>query len=365
MNMPIRSNSAAATTATTTARETGGPQATTEAQRTALLEKAGANNERARGMSSGQGEVQAPAPTGVFGDFMEQPSAPSASPPARSPTEVVAPPKVTAPAEAVGTPPSVAPPVSAAPPEARNSPPVAEQPGLEVGAPGFPAGAVRTPGGYTIVAEGKDQAWSVYGPGQQFGDEPLSRTWGDPHVKEADGTKWDFTKDSNFRLPDGTVIRCDTTAETGQSYTNRLDILMGNDRVSITGIDNHQKAGLKPTVTKHTDGEAWIAEHATALQSSATFSLQHGGGSVSWTRFSNGQVDGVVTGGHFDKAMNSYVQEFGGKQPGDKAMGGLGFLNDPKLIQQLLSRIESAIYEMMQQGKLNDLLAAARSGRRV
>src|SRR5690606_19714641 len=69
---------------------------------------------------------------------------------------------------------------------------------------GWPQGSVQTAGGYTIVPEGKDAAWSVYAPGQKPGDKPNTRIWGDPHVDEKDGTRWDFTKNSDFVLPDGT-----------------------------------------------------------------------------------------------------------------------------------------------------------------
>src|SRR5688572_19066000 len=68
--------------------------------------------------------------------------------------------------------------------------------GLSKNPAGWPQGSVRTAGGYTIVPEGKDQAWKIYGPQQGPDDKPLSRVWGDPHVDEADGQRWDFTKSS-------------------------------------------------------------------------------------------------------------------------------------------------------------------------
>ena len=129
--------------------------------------------------------------------------------------------------------------------------------------------AVRTAGGYTIVPETKDAAWSIYAPGQKPGDTPNTRVWGDPHVTEADGTRWDFTKNSSFRLPDGTNIAVTTTAQEGQSVSKALDITNGADRVQISDIDKNQpkrsvitpdgytaRANLAANDTFHLGGDA-------------------------------------------------------------------------------------------------------------
>jgi hypothetical protein len=220
----------------------------------------------------------------------------------------------------------------------QQTPPPADspQPGLQVGGvEGFPEGAVKTPGGYVVVPEGKDSAWRIYGPNQSYGDEPLTRVWGDPHVNEKDGTRWDFTKDSNFQLPDGTIIRCDTTSETGASFSQRLDIIAGNDRVVIDGIHSGPKS-----TTKHQDGDQWMQQNSAALMNSHTFSMRSDGNNVDWFRSSQGKIEGKITGAvkNFD-GKGSYTQILDNNpqsaqldlkkslgQNGAFGTGGLGFL---------------------------------------
>jgi hypothetical protein len=260
-------------------------------------------------------------------------------------------------------------------------PPVQPQGGLQVGGvPGFPPNAVRTQGGYTIVPEGKDQAWRIYGPNQQYGDDALTRVWGDPHVHESDGTKWDFTKDSNFILPDGTVIRADTTSEVGQSVTQGLTIVSGNDRVDISGI--HQNKPIVSAVQK--DGQQYLRDNAATLQAGHSFHLQHEGKTVEWFRSTNGQLDGLVTGarsnvdgkGSYDQIVDAnrrpgastpqpLVQAAGqrGQIDIDKALGlfglmalgGLGFLGGGREVQAFLQQVSTALSSLLQQGELSGL----------
>lgn len=172
--------------------------------------------------------------------------------------------------------------------------------GLEKNPAGWPDGSVKTPGGYVVVPEKKDHAWSVYSPGQSPSDKPTSRVWGDPHVTEKDGTKWDFTKDSNFRLPDGTTISCDTTSEKGQSISKGLDIVAGSDRVSITGLDkNAPQTGDVGQVSPE------LRARMQGLQD--TFSLGKDGDEVQWFRERNGQIEGLITGSKQD-AEKTYDQ---------------------------------------------------------
>jgi hypothetical protein len=251
------------------------------------------------------------------------------------------------------------------------------QGGLQVGgAPGFPANAIRTAGGYTIVPEAKDHAWKIYGPGQQFGDDALTRVWGDPHVNEKDGTRWDFTKDSNFTLPDGTTIRCDTTSEVGQSITKGLTIVSGNDRVEVTGIDKN-----RPQVTATKDAQEWFAKNAETLASGHTFALEHDGKNVNWFRSTNGKLDGLVTGARSNvDGKGSYDQIVDGKvAPRDPfapnantpaaneakvdvkqalalfglmALGGMGFLGGG--VDRFFSRVQDALSSLFTQGNLDD-----------
>jgi hypothetical protein len=170
--------------------------------------------------------------------------------------------------------------------------------GLSTNPEGWPQGSVRTAGGYTVVPEGKDAAWKIYGPQQGPQDKPLSRIWGDPHVDEADGQRWDFTKSSNFRLPDGTMIDVKTTSETGRSVSKSLNIVNGNDRVSIDGIDQN-----KPTLSNVSrDGFEYRARLQSENPNRDTFVLggtgreADGNDRVQWARERGGQIEGVING---------------------------------------------------------------------
>lgn len=94
-------------------------------------------------------------------------------------------------------------------------------------------GKITTPGGYTIEAT-KQHEWIITSP-----DGKTTRIWGDPHVAEGDGGKWDFKRDSTFVLGDGTRINVKTApwGDGKMTVTSELEIISGNDRVGITGID--------------------------------------------------------------------------------------------------------------------------------
>ncbi|KFE71773.1 DUF1521 domain-containing protein [Hyalangium minutum] len=93
-------------------------------------------------------------------------------------------------------------------------------------------GVVTTPGGYKIEQLGQFD-WKISGP-----DGKETKIWGDPHVAEGDGGKWDFKKDSTFVLGDGTRINVTTKPYgNGMTVTGGLDIISGNDRVQVTDID--------------------------------------------------------------------------------------------------------------------------------
>lgn len=158
-------------------------------------------------------------------------------------------------------------------------------------------GSVTTAGGYRIDASGSRSEWKIYGP---EGDE-LTRVWGDPHVDEADGTKWDFTKDSDFVLPDGTRIHADTNydpeAGNGQSVTENLIITNGADRATISGVNT----GC-PETTMSQDGYEWRALHVSQNPNQDAFHLAGSGADdVKWVRERNGRIDGVIQDGRGHK----------------------------------------------------------------
>jgi hypothetical protein len=93
---------------------------------------------------------------------------------------------------------------------------------------------IITAGGYTISATSQFE-WKITGS-----DGKTTRVWGDPHVDEGDGGKWDFKRDSTFVLGDGTRINVTTTPFSGDpsmTVTKGLEIISGNDRVLVTDID--------------------------------------------------------------------------------------------------------------------------------
>lgn len=92
---------------------------------------------------------------------------------------------------------------------------------------------VTTPGGYKIEATSQFE-WKITGP-----DGKTTRVWGDPHVAEGDGGKWDFKRNSTFVLGDGTRINVTTAPwqDGKMTVTSGLEIISGNDRVQISDID--------------------------------------------------------------------------------------------------------------------------------
>lgn len=109
-------------------------------------------------------------------------------------------------------------------------------------------GKIITPGGYTIEAT-KQHEWIITGP-----DGKTTRIWGDPHVAEGDGGKWDFKRNSTFVLADGTRINVSTAPwkDGSMTVTSGLEVISGNERVTVSGID--QGKGVVGQVTQ--DGYA-------------------------------------------------------------------------------------------------------------
>ncbi len=94
------------------------------------------------------------------------------------------------------------------------------------------SGKITTPGGYTIEQVGQFE-WKVTGP-----DKKETRVWGDPHVDESDGGRWDFKKNAEFQLGDGTRI-CVTCKPygNGATVTGELDIVNADSHIKVTDID--------------------------------------------------------------------------------------------------------------------------------
>jgi hypothetical protein len=94
-------------------------------------------------------------------------------------------------------------------------------------------GTISLPDGTTITQDGQYD-WSVHNP-----DGTTSTITGDPHVNDGVGHKWDFQQDSTFVLKDGARINVNTVpyGNAGAHVTSSLEVLYGNQRATVTGID--------------------------------------------------------------------------------------------------------------------------------
>lgn len=116
---------------------------------------------------------------------------------------------------------------------------------------------ITTPGGYKIEMVGQYE-WKITGP-----DGKTTRIWGDPHVDEGDregANDWEFKRNSTFVLGDGTRINVTTApfGSGGATVTSSLEVISGNDRVTVSDIDKGK--GVIGTVTQ--DGY----QHANGFQ---------------------------------------------------------------------------------------------------
>ena len=99
--------------------------------------------------------------------------------------------------------------------------------------------SVKTSDGYTISFEGKNQAWTITTP-----DGQSTRIWGDPHVEESDGDKWDFQKQSSFKFGNNKITVETQPLGNGTAYTSTINIYHSSDRITISGINSD-----KPSVS--------------------------------------------------------------------------------------------------------------------
>ena len=119
---------------------------------------------------------------------------------------------------------------------------------------------VRTPDGFKLKAEAREQAWQIIGP-----EGRATRIWGDPHVTESDGGKWDFKAQSSFVFGANKVTVETTPAKNGQTVSKRLTLYHGTERVTIGGIDTDRPfiVGLAQDGKQHDDS---LSDGATYLR---------------------------------------------------------------------------------------------------
>lgn len=94
---------------------------------------------------------------------------------------------------------------------------------------------VVTKDGFKIATEGKGQAWTITSP-----EGKTTRIWGDPHVNESDGDKWDFQKQATFEFGENKITVEVAPYGNGNTVTSAINIYSGNERVTIDGIDKDQ-----------------------------------------------------------------------------------------------------------------------------
>jgi hypothetical protein len=110
---------------------------------------------------------------------------------------------------------------------------------------------VRSPDGYVVRAEGHHQAWTITAP-----DGKSTRIFGDPHVRESDGTTWDFKEQSTFVFGRSKATVETVPARNGTTFSKRVTIYHGDERVTIGGIDANRPTivALSGDGRQHDDG---------------------------------------------------------------------------------------------------------------
>lgn len=136
---------------------------------------------------------------------------------------------------------------------------------------------VRTLDGYTVRAEGRDQAWSITGP-----DGRATRIWGDPHVSESDGDRWDFLNRSTFMFGKNKVTVEVVPAGNGQTLSARITIYSDKERVTIDGIEKNQPS----IVAASSDG----LQHDASLADGDIYKRVVTPTGESWVSATTGQV---------------------------------------------------------------------------
>ena len=135
---------------------------------------------------------------------------------------------------------------------------------------------VRTLDGFTVRAEGKEAAWGITSP-----DGKTTRIFGDPHVKESDGDRWDFKKRSSFVFGSNKVTVETVPNKNGNTVSSRITIYSGSERVTIGGVDKN-----RPTILAlASDGQ----QHDDGLSDGDLFTRNSTKKGESWSVVQNGK----------------------------------------------------------------------------
>jgi hypothetical protein len=110
---------------------------------------------------------------------------------------------------------------------------------------------VRTSDGYVLRAEGKEAAWTIAAP-----DGKATRIFGDPHVLESDGDRWDFKQRGTFVFGANKVTVETVPVSNGTTVSSRITLYSNGERVTIGGIDKNKPSilALAGDARQHDDG---------------------------------------------------------------------------------------------------------------
>ncbi len=183
-----------------------------------------------------------------------------------------------------------------------------------------------TPGGWKVIQQGSTV--KLISP-----DGKTTKIWGDPHVKEADGSKWQWkTKNATFVLPDGTKITMNATGPGG--VVTGLDIYTAGhgDHVHINARNNQVSRSFNRYANIASD--YFQADGATYVTNNSGKDWH-----VIYNEKAPGQYDTHVKDRDYKKAENWHqrwenfvdtLKRNGGKIAGYSAIGSiLGALGGP------------------------------------
>ncbi|HZI14686.1 MAG TPA: DUF1521 domain-containing protein [Myxococcus sp.] len=190
-------------------------------------------------------------------------------------------------------------------------------------------GVITTPGGYKIEQLGQFE-WKINGP-----DGKSTRVWGDPHVEESDGGKFDFKRNTTFELPDGTSIHVTTKpwGNGGMTVTGQLDIVNGDDHVAVTDIDKGKGKVGQP------DKNGWNTFFD--FKAVNTDTLRMGNETDDWT-FQGKEVIGDHNGGESFK-LGNYILPDGSKVKPYEQTNGTNGSKPADRRDELLKKLTDAI----------------------
>jgi hypothetical protein len=122
---------------------------------------------------------------------------------------------------------------------------------------------IKLDNGYELKFDNERQSWHI-----TDAEGNSVNIWGDPHVAENDGGRWDFKQDSTFVLDDGTKITVHTRPSgNGQTVTDSVTITQGDQAIEVTGVaDNNVRISEvmnngREIDAAHNDGYVFFEEN--------------------------------------------------------------------------------------------------------